>query len=184
MEQMDQMDHNEQDPALLFDEQTLEIAGERIVVREYRYLQGLRAAAIARPLLEGLRALIEDLAGPEALAPEALDALIGEHHETWLALIALCIDRPVEWVAALPDAEGQRLGLAFWAANAGFFMRRLVVARAVREGLRSPSPKSSTSSSAPATEPTTTTSPRATPGASSAATTPSPSSAGTDSAPT
>jgi hypothetical protein len=166
-------DAAEKDPELLFDEHTLLIEGERIVVREYRYLEGLRAGAIARPILAGMRELVQSMDDPDELEPEAIDALIGDHYTVWLELIALCIGRPVEWLAGLPDSAGQRISMAFWGANAGFFTRRLVVSGAVAQGLasRSRSPKSSPSLSPEGTEQTTTASPRDTAGGKSDATT-------------
>lgn len=174
------------DLEVLFDENTLDIEGERIVVREYRYLDGLRAAAIARPILAGLREHIESLEGPEDLAPEVIDALIGEHYMVWLELIALCVDRSPEWVGSLPDSAGQRLSLAFWGANANFFTRRLVVSAAVAQGMasRCRGAKSSPPSSPPATDETTTISPDGTPGDKSDAITRSPAPADEPAAPT
>jgi hypothetical protein len=134
------------DAEVLFAGEEITIGGETIMVREFRYLEGLKATAIARPILAGLRALIEARAD---FAPEALDALISEHHEAWLALISMSTGRPVEWIATLNDKAGIALSLTFWSVNGPFFTRRLVLAGALAAelGKLSRSRKSSPSSS-------------------------------------
>jgi hypothetical protein len=151
---------NANDLEVLFPDETLNIAGEQVEVREFRYLQGLQALPLARPILVGLGELLQD----QTLDPLALEALIAEHQDAWLALIAISTGRPVAWIQGLRDGEGMRLSLAFWRVNAGFFMRRLVFGGALAVALKqrvspSPSASSSTPSSAPATAATPATSP-------------------------
>ena len=145
------------DAAILFPDETVEIDGEQVTVREFRYLEGLRAAALARPLLAGLREIIET---DDDIEPEALDALIGEHTDIWVQLIAMSTGLSAERIGELSDRDGVTLSMAFWRVNGPFFTRRLLLASAVASGLsgRSRSRKSSTSSSAPATAATTGTS--------------------------
>lgn len=132
------------------------VGGEAVEVREFRYLEGLQAAGLARPVLAGLRELIE---AEGEIQLEALDALIGAHADTWLTLIGMSTGRDLEWLAALSDQDGLALSLAFWRVNGPFFTRRLVLAAAAKgQATPSRSPKSSPPSSAPATEATTTTS--------------------------
>lgn len=162
------MSDADNDLALLFPDETITIGGEAIVVREFRYREGLEAAALARPIFAGLRAMVT---GPDTkLAPESLDALIAAHPEVWLKLVSISCGKPVEWLAGLPDREAMKLQIAFWGANSSFFTRRLLFgaafAAAVRER-RSPSPSSSPNLSGPDSEPTSATSPSASLGASS-----------------
>lgn len=159
------------DLAILFPDQQVTIQGAPLVVREFRYREGLEAVALARPLFAGLRALIEDNTG--AVSPEDLDGLIGAHRETWLTLVARSCGKEVEWVAALPDGDAMTLQMAFWGANSSFFTRRLLFGAAVAAGLaknKSVSPKSSARSSRPDSPATSTTSPSASPGDRSSAT--------------
>lgn len=114
------MSETENKPA----DQTVVIGDETITVREFRYREGIEAAALAQPLLNGLRSLFTD-AGGQMIEPEALDTLIGQHGEIWLQLIAKASGRDVEWIAALPDHEAFKLHLAFWTANGAFFTRRI-----------------------------------------------------------
>ena len=160
------------DPAeeleVLFPDVDLEVrdpdTGEAVAltVREFRFLEGLRAQALARPFVEALAELIGTGEVSEVGA-DAVAGLMADHAETWLALAARACERPFEWVARLSDADGDALSDAMWSANAGFFMRRVVASVAAREPRESASrsAQSSTSSSAPATDADTTTLPAA-----------------------
>jgi len=153
------------DLEILYPDQQIDLDGEKLVVREFRYREGLEMAALARPFLVGLRTLIDS--APGAVVPEALDALIGEHREVWLLMVAKSCDRELKWVAALPDRHAMALQMAFWGANSGFFTRRLLFGAAVAAGLArgsSASPKSSARSSRPASPATSTASPSVSPG--------------------
>jgi hypothetical protein len=158
-------DKKTDDLEILYPDQEIELGGERVVVREFRYREGLEAVAIGRPLFAGLRALIDS--APGEVSPEDLDALIGAHRDLWLTLVAKSCGRELEWVAALPDAQAMTLQMAFWGANSGFFTRRLLFGAAVAAGLakgRSASPKSSPRSSSTDSPATSTTSPNDSPG--------------------
>jgi hypothetical protein len=152
------------DLEVLFPDRELTVAGEPLVVREYRYREGMAMLVLARPFLEGLRRLI---GADGEVTPEDLDALIAEHADVWLALMARSCDRDVEWLAGLPDTEAMKLQMAFWAVNGPFFTRRLlfgaVFSAAAARNL-SRRPKSSRASSGPDSAATRTTSPSASPG--------------------
>jgi len=107
---------------VLFPDRTLTIAGEEITVREYRFLEGLKVQAIADPVVAALAQIA--LTGGDA-TPEVQDAVLAQHAEAVAMLIALACDKPMQWVAQLRGAEGEALQQAWWAANAGFFVRRV-----------------------------------------------------------
>ncbi|GEK71599.1 MULTISPECIES: DUF6631 family protein [Halomonas] len=141
----------EQDPEILFPDETLCICGEEIRVHEFRFAEGLRAIALARPILSALREIPE---GEDD--PELVDHVLADHLDAWLALIAMSTDKDVAWVRSLPDADGQSLSMVFWRVNGAFFMRRLVLAGGLADSIRGvanlcPSRKSSPSSSPPDT---------------------------------
>jgi hypothetical protein len=152
----------ENDLEVLFPDREIEIAGEPLTVREFRYREGLEMLAQARPFVAALRAL---LTGPEEdLAPEAFDALLADHLDAWLLMVARSCGRDVAWVARLPDKDAMTLQNAFWEVNAPFFMRRLLWGAAfagAARARRSRSRKSSPSSSGPDSDATRTTSARA-----------------------
>lgn len=156
--------------AMLYPDQEIEIAGETIFVREFRYLEGLKARALARPFLNELRDIIgNDNALP---SPEALADAVAHHGEIWCELMAsVCGEAPparksADWVAALSPVDAAKLEEAFWRANGFFFVRRLLVeaATAAAAARLARSRTSSSISSAPASDATSTTSPSASPG--------------------
>ena len=147
---MSEQEHDSaRDAEILFPDETLEIAGETIKVREFRYLEGLRAIALARPLLQGLAELLEQ----GELDALALDGLIAEHFTAWIALMAISTGKDEAWIEGLRDRDGQTLSMTFWRVNSGFFMRRLVfggaLARAMRQMVNPPSQSPSANSSTP-----------------------------------
>ncbi|MYE01468.1 MAG: hypothetical protein F4Y03_09335 [Alphaproteobacteria bacterium] len=132
-----------------------------LTVREFRFLDGLRAQVLARPIVEALAGIAED---PAAIDAPAVADVLGQHAELYLQLIALAIKaRDPDWFARLRDVDGDAVSMAMWEVNSGFFMRRvisLLVARK-RKAAGSPSGASSTPSSGPGTAADTTTSPDA-----------------------
>ncbi len=145
------------DAEILFPDEFVTIEGEAVLVREFRYLEGLRAIALARPLLNSLAELLE---GSEIDAL-ALDGLIAEHYTAWIELISISTAQPAAWIEGLSSREGQLLSMTFWRVNARFFMERLVfggaLARTMQQMVnpahsqKSASASSSTPSSSPAT---------------------------------
>lgn len=112
--------------AILFPDKTLTIGSEEIVTHEFKYLEGLKAAAIAQPLLAALSALIRDMS--EMGLPE-LDRVIGDNAEVWTQLLAMSVGKPVEWVAELNDVDGTLLSMTFWEINGPFLLRRVAFAK-------------------------------------------------------
>ena len=132
-------------------------AAVTLTVREFRFREGLEATAIARPLIAALAGLVPNRAedeGPDALAVEGA---LATHAGLWLELAARACSRDVAWLARLSDADGRALSEAMWAANGGFFLRRVAAQVAARTTAREVSPCHSTAcstpSSAPATDP-------------------------------
>lgn len=150
------------DLTVLFPDQTLTLrtpqGEEQVTVREFRFGQAGEVIPIARPLLEDFAGLDVEAGSLDDLAP--LFELQAKHWAAFLELVAIATGRPREWVEALPDADGQRLAVAFWQVNTPFFVRRLVAEVAtLRDAVASR--MSSTPSSAPATGGTRQTSPSA-----------------------
>lgn len=129
--------------------------GERVTleVREFRFLEGLRAQALARPFTGALAALIADRRFEEIDAALIAEVMASQA-EAWVRLVALACDREPEWVSALADADGDALSEAMWSANGRFFTRRVVASVAARERKepQSGSQKSSTRSSREGTD--------------------------------
>jgi len=151
------------DAEVLDPDREIEVGGEKVKVRAFRALEGLRATPIARPIVNSLRELAEGDA--EAIEADAVMDLLARHAEAFLELVALSIGKPVDWVRSLRDEESFALAMIFWEVNAGFFMRRLAVA--VEMARASGSSTSSATSSQPDMDPTPRSSRSDSPGASS-----------------
>lgn len=133
-----------------------------LTVREFRFLEGLRAQVVARPLLEALADVAD---GPALADTDAVAEVLAAHAEVYIELIGLALESKSSpaWLARLGAADGDALSIAMWEVNAGFFMHRVarLLAARKRKAGGSPSGASSTPSSAPDTAAGTTTSPDA-----------------------
>ena len=135
-----------------------------LTVREFRFREGLEATALARPLIADLAALVPESGDGESTreGPDALtiESALATHAALWLELTGRACGRDADWLARLGDADGRALSEAMWAANGGFFLRRVVAQVASRGPMAGPSrsPACSMPSSAPATARATSTS--------------------------
>lgn len=135
------------DLEILFPHQELDIAGEKILVREFSFIQGLKAETLARVMLADLGQLLAEQG--EAIALDDLSDLFARHAETYVQLIALAVERSPDWVGDLSDDEGQLLGWTFWAVNKGFFTRRLAMRRLASRPLAVEQPQRDSVTSSP-----------------------------------
>ncbi len=119
------------DLEILHPDREVRVNGETVTVREYRFVEGLRLRATAAPLVEALGELMQ-----RNVDLDQVYALLADHEELLLELMALSIDKPVEFVAGLDGPEGELLMDTWWVVNASFFtravQRRLLAARAHR----------------------------------------------------
>jgi len=131
------MSSSADDLAVLHPEIDLDIGGETVTVREFSFIQGVKLSALVAPIVSDLSAVLasED----EDIDLGVLGELMGNHTETMIKLMAQSVRRKPEWVAALPDGDGQRLFMAFWEVNSDFFMRRLVMTLVSHQPQPSPS---------------------------------------------
>jgi len=113
--------------AVLFPDRTLTLSGEAVTVREFKYLEGLKIAALAAPLLSGLSALFQDEG--QAIDLAALDGVILANLDVWTQLLAQSCGKSPEWVSELSDVDGTALGWTFWEVNGPFLLRRVAFAR-------------------------------------------------------
>lgn len=110
----------------------------------------------ARPVIDGvlaLEAMPGDATG-DAIAG-LLMQLVEEHGERVYEVVALAVDRPIDWIAKGQLEEFLDLGIAVYEVNRDFFVRRLVPLlgdlRAVVSARSGSGPMPSTPSSDPAT---------------------------------
>jgi len=92
-----------------------------VTVREFRFLEGLRAQAepAAAALLAELAAALD--AGGGDLPVAEVQAVMGRQALGWCELLAAACRRPRSWLERLSDGDGQALSAAMWTANRDFF---------------------------------------------------------------
>lgn len=139
------------DLEILHPEREVTIAGRRLVVREYGFIEGLRLLPLADPLIEDLRAHLED---GQPWGVQAVHAMLGRHAEAVVQLVAMAADVEPEWIDSLDQDAGTALMFWWWTVNGPFYMRcatdrakAAMVLKAQRAGRTSTPP-----SSPPATE--------------------------------
>lgn len=119
-------DNADNDVAVLFPDQDMEVqtanGPESITVREFRFGQTGKVIPLARPIIDELA----NLGDPDGEVVDVFESIILKHWHACINLMAISIDRPLEWFDKLPDIEGQRVALTFWGVNAPFFTRRLI----------------------------------------------------------
>ena len=127
-----------------------------IVVREFRFLEGLKAQVHARPLITAFSDAVDR---DELITADSISQALSDHANIWIDLIAHACDRDPDWIASLSDADGDQIADAMWSANGSFLTRRVATEMATRRNSQesvSESEKSSPSSSGQDTDPDTT----------------------------
>ncbi len=139
------------DLAILHPQREVIVAGRTLTIREYGFVEGMRMRALAQPFTESLYQHAS--VGGDAPDFSAMETLIADHLDEVLQLIAASADVDVDWIASLNDTDGYRLMQAWWLVNSGFFIRRVLQRLATdRAVARLAGPRSTTPSSAPATD--------------------------------
>jgi hypothetical protein len=114
------------DLEILHPEREIEIAGRKIVMREYGGVEGIRLAGAAAPVVHDLAALTSADKGGDMLAYLNLQAVFAKHVDAITGMVAQACDQPRAWVESLGDADLQTLLVTWWAVNGPFFVRRVV----------------------------------------------------------
>jgi len=119
------------DLGILHPDQTITLAGEEITVREFPHIDGIKAGAIARAMIEDLGAAID--ADAASVDYGTVEDVFSRHTDTLVRLESMSTGKPEDWVRALNDADGRVLDMTFWVVNSGFFTRRLVTGIQLRQ---------------------------------------------------
>lgn len=109
---------------ILFPNEKLTVAGEEIIVREYSLIQQLQHHALFMPFINALRATLTREEAEFGLEP--LMQLIADHYQDVLALVAVSVGKPLEWVQELKGEEAETVLLMWWTVNSDFFTRQAV----------------------------------------------------------
>lgn len=128
----------------------IHIDGRVITLRQYRFFEGLDQRARNKPFFDDLYRMFEEHKAPPSF-DDVLD-VVALHPDAVIEMVVDSAGVEAAWVRELEEYDGERVMLAWWTANVGFFIRR-VLRRAAAQRLASPSagPASSTPSSPPDT---------------------------------
>jgi len=132
---------------VLMPDREITIGDETIAVREFRFLEGLKAEGIAQPILRDIVGRTKERG--ESLELSDIAAIFATHSAAFLELLSMATGKPCEWLSGLSDEDGQSLLMLFWTVNANFFARRLMVAALTKKTAQELSPSTSGSSSPP-----------------------------------
>jgi hypothetical protein len=117
---------------ILFPERELDIQGETVVVREFSYLEAMKRAAGAKNLIAAIGKIISEA---DTIRLEELDAVIADHIDEWVGLLAASISKDASFVESLNDQDGSNLAMAFWEINGPFLLRRVMLNRVFQKSL-------------------------------------------------
>ena len=126
---------------ILFSEQQLEIKGEKLTVREFSFIEGLRVNQMVRPFIKSMRHVFTEEDKDSDFS--SMSAVFSDHMDVLIDLMSISTGQPVEWFSTLSDTEGQTLLMAFWSVNKAFFINRLLI-----QGMRNQQASASDTSSA------------------------------------
>lgn len=113
----------EADLAVLFPDNVIEIAGRRLVIREYRFGESMDVLRVAAPLIQSIAASAEDV--PPTWA--SVRPHLHEHKEIVLQISALAGDVDAKWLADLSRAEGELYQQVWFSVNCRFFMQEVAL---------------------------------------------------------
>jgi hypothetical protein len=111
------------DLAILSPDLTVDIGGETVTVREYRFFEGLQLLQTQVPFFDDLYATMSR----EGARPGFYDVMLvfAKHEEGISLMVAKAIDRDIDWVRNLRSSDGEGLMLLWWEVNGGFFIRTI-----------------------------------------------------------
>lgn len=144
------------DMAVMHPDIELTLAGREVTVREYRFLDGMRARVKAKALIDELETYVADGSAAEAGVEDYVE-LLARHSDLVRELMLDSIDgADAAWLDALPNDAGTELLLTWWGVCGRFFVQ--VVAARLRDRLLATArraafagPTSSPTSALPAT---------------------------------
>lgn len=98
------------------------VAGQKLIVREYGFIEGLRLESKIKPFVDDLHAEVAHQGVPPL---EDIVVVLGLHADLIEELIATSCDVEQSFVHGLNDQEGRRLMFCWWHVCGPFFMTRV-----------------------------------------------------------
>jgi hypothetical protein len=117
------VDEGNDDLEVLNPNREITIAGIKVTIREYGFVEGLGVRARSSNFLNDLLAA---LSSTHQVVLEEIVTLIEHHSETLLPEIALAANVDMEFIERISEREGETLILAWWVVNGPFFLARAV----------------------------------------------------------
>jgi hypothetical protein len=102
----------------------VQVGARILVMREYRFWEGLQLEQRHKAFFEDLYALFDR--GRVAPGFDDVADLLAMHQDSAIAMVAQACTAEPEWVAGLDDRDGDKLMVTWWVVNANFFIRRVM----------------------------------------------------------
>jgi hypothetical protein len=109
---------------ILFPTAEIEVAGEKLEVKEYTLKQQLQYNAKFMPFINALRATLGN--SQEDFSLDDLMVCLSANYQNVMELVAISINKPVEFVENLGNQDGEALLIIWWGVNSDFFTRKAV----------------------------------------------------------
>ncbi|MCP4469008.1 MAG: hypothetical protein GY942_26850 [Aestuariibacter sp.] len=116
-------DKGEKDLATLHPDQTITLAGRKLTVREYGFVEGLQLRGLTQPIIDALYEAVADRGDPPEL--EEILGILSAFSDTLVQLMAISADVDEDWVHQLTQGDGYTLMMVWWSVNGPFFIRRV-----------------------------------------------------------
>jgi hypothetical protein len=114
------------DLAVLHPDVTCEIGDRTVTVREYRFIDGMRARAIGQPLIDELQAMRDGGRLQDAVLEDYID-MLARHPDVTRTLILDSVEgADADWIDSLSEGDGFSLVAQWWGVCGRFFARILV----------------------------------------------------------
>ena len=109
---------------ILFPTAEIEVAGEKLEVKEYTLKQQLQYNAKFMPFINALRASLGN--NQEDFSLDDLMVCLSANYQNVMELVAISINKSVEFVESLGNQDGEALLIIWWGVNSDFFTRKAV----------------------------------------------------------
>lgn len=122
-------DNKEDDSNIMFPDQTIEIDGREILVREYLFFEGLRLLPYAEGIIQGLLQCKE--IGKPTVAE--INLIIAENIDAFSLMLSQSCGVEEDWIESLSQEDGQRLLMKWWQVNGPFYLLNAVMRSVVEQ---------------------------------------------------
>lgn len=109
--------NSQKDLQVLAPDIEIKISGKKVMVREYRFIEGLHIRSHSKQFIDGLQKLLQ-----EGQASDYLD-IISLHQDDVIELMSISCGLSADEINALSDNDGLFLADVWWTVNGPFFMR-------------------------------------------------------------